>query len=342
MTSDPPPSPSGGDLPSRHRPNLGNLAKTTTEADLWAFDDDLEPKLPEPGAGSAAEPSVPPDRISPRPREGDKAVIRPPIAQEPAERTSMNFNRLRPKAQPILVPADHTKPGREFDDLGDWEESAAVVPEAIVRLEEPEPAPVAVETPEPQAEEIATETRPAPPVSALRPRLGLTLVERMGLITLAVLLVGGGIAAYIVTVSRLPSGDSRLQADDFPVKGKFLTVVSADSFWREPTKEDTARRGTQLIPVAEFVTSGGPAALRVFFRDANGDLVGDGVTRLARPGETVRIAATAGFDDLGMHAAYRTDKKHPWIIEVYEAPSENSTAAEFQKLFEMKVAPDRR
>lgn len=183
---------------------------------------------------------------------------------------------------------------------------------------------------------------PVAVVSSLRPRLGLSLVERVGLIALAVLLVGGGIAVYVNTVSQLPSGDSRLQADDFPVKGKYLTMVSADSFWREPKAEDSARRGTQLIPVAEFTTTGGPAALRVFFRDANGDLVGDGVTRLARPGEPIRIAATAGFDDLGMHAAYRTDKKHPWIIEVHEAPSENSSAAEFLKLFEMKVAPDRR
>ena len=63
----------------------------------------------------------------------------------------------------------------------------------------------------------------------------------------------------------------------------------------------------------------------------------------ARPIRTpLQIAATAGFEDLGMHAAYRTGQSKPWTIEVLEAPSESAANAEFKKLFEINISTDRR
>ena len=54
------------------------------------------------------------------------------------------------------------------------------------------------------------------------------------------------------------------------------------------------------------------------------------------------IPATAGFDDIGMHAAYRTGGTKPWTVEIYEAPSENASGKEFTKLFETHISTDRR
>ena len=59
-------------------------------------------------------------------------------------------------------------------------------------------------------------------------------------------------------------------------------------------------------------------------------------------GAPIQFAATDGFNDPGMHAAYRTGQAKPWTIEVFEAPSEDSAAGEFKKLFEMNIASDRR
>jgi hypothetical protein len=54
------------------------------------------------------------------------------------------------------------------------------------------------------------------------------------------------------------------------------------------------------------------------------------------------VAATAGFEDVGMHAAYRTGQSEPWSVQVYEAPSEDTPGPAFKKLFEMNVSTDLR
>ena len=80
----------------------------------------------------------------------------------------------------------------------------------------------------------------------------------------------------------------------------------------------------------------------MFFRDQDGLVTGDAVTRAIQPGVPLQIAATAGFEDVGMHAAYRTGQSKPWTIEVLEAPSATSANAEFKKLFEINISTDRR
>ena len=70
--------------------------------------------------------------------------------------------------------------------------------------------------------------------------------------------------------------------------------------------------------------------------------MGDAVTRTIKPGAPLQIAATAGFEDLGMHAAYRTGQSKPWTIQVLEGPSETAANAEFKKLFEINISTVRR
>ena len=181
----------------------------------------------------------------------------------------------------------------------------------------------------------------ASPVS-LRPRLNLTHLERVGLIALAVLLLLGGAMVFLNTINRLPTSSGRAKANDFPIRGSHLTIISATSFWRVPKAADTVRRGTQLIPVVDLTTSGGPGAIRAFFRNSDGEVIGDAVTRYVKSDGTLQIAATAGFDDVGMHAAYRTGDNKPWTIEVLEAATESAPGPEFEKLFEIGVSADRR
>jgi len=71
-------------------------------------------------------------------------------------------------------------------------------------------------------------------------------------------------------------------------------------------------------------------------------VMGDAVNRTLQPGVPLQIAATAGFEDVGMHAAYRTGQSKPWTIEVLEAPSEGALNSEFRKLFEINISTDRR
>ncbi len=346
MTSDPPASPEGGELPPRHRPNLGNLAKDTTEKDLWAFDDLDDDLAMTERLRPGAETIVPQPRDSAKPA-GKQALGKKP--SEPHDKSVVTLGRTPVTTPRQAVTPSHSQPGDDFDELDRWDEPAALAePPAehpVAALEVPsddelEPPPPS--RPEPSPTEPAAPAPTAPAPLPLRPRLGLSKIERIGMVVLAVLLLGGGIVVYVNTISRLPTGDSRADAEDFPIKGKLLTVSKATSYWRLPTDSDPVRRGTQLIPEVEITTAGSPAAVRVFFRNSDGEVVGDPVTRMARPGETFLVAATAGFDDLGMHAAYRTEKARLWVIEVLEGPSENSPGNEFHPLFESIISPERR
>ena len=89
-------------------------------------------------------------------------------------------------------------------------------------------------------------------------------------------------------------------------------------------------------------SSGAPASIRVFFRNSDGEVIGDAVTRTLTPGPPLEVAATAGFEDVGMHAAYRTGQSKPWTVQVDEAPAADSPSSDYKKLFEMNVSTDRR
>ncbi len=361
MTPKPTSSSEGSSLPPRSRPNLGDLVKDTTELDLWAFDD-LDPAeedgskppstptpsiLPVPRGSPRKKPLEPSEPSSPRPTTG-KSSIQVDVSKEPPKSRSGNT-------------AGQSEPGNDFDDLDDpdhWDESEppalAIHPSLIAAaaapaVEEETAGEADVVEPVPTVDESdefsPTKRANTEPVS-LVPRLGLSKLEWIGLGALcAILLVGGGVV-FFNSIHRLPSGAERLGAGDFPLKGRHVTIVSAETFWRAPVSEgkdaDTFRRGTQLLPVVTLNASSGPAAVRVFFRDQDGLVMGDAVTRTIKPGTQLQIAATAGFEDLGMHAAYRTGQTKPWTIEVLEGPSETAANAEFRKLFEINISTDRR
>lgn len=371
MTPTPPSSSEESPLPRRSRPNLGDFIKDTTEHDLWAFDDldPLDDEVPKPSAPTASQ-SIPVPRerrrkVTPekestpppaKPFAAGKNSVRVDISKEPLKNPA-STDSLAPAPAPVPVPSD------DFDDLDNpnqWEDGEppllSIHPSLIgAQADRPAAAeePLADEAPAQSAPQVVKEPdefapavrEDAKPVS-LVPHLGLSKLEWIGLCVLcAMLLIGGG-AVYFNSIHRLPSEDGRLKSGDFPVEGRHLVILSAETYWRAPVSEgenaDTFRRGTQLLPVVELTSSGGPAAVRVIFRDEEGRGAGDVVTRTIKPGVPLRIAATAGFEDVGMHAAYRTGQTKPWTIEVLESPSETAATPEFKKLFQIDISTDRR
>lgn len=378
MTPEPPSSSEGTSLPPRHRPTLGDLAKDTTELDLWAFEDDLElgeeieaPRPQDAPRKSSREIPAPRESQGGKTRESEnRPSVKPSGGGE--DRIRMNINKVGKKARPEGPVGGPAKPERDFDELENWEDTKIEEPE-FAELPAELPAGKAAEMPAkaalpemPAAVEALPEifTAPSPdepdtsedefspvirenamPIS-LRPHLGLSKVERIGLISLLVILLLGGGAIFLISLNRLPSEAEKASANDFPIKGSQFTITSATSYWRAPITDgpgaDTFRRDTQLLPVLEFAVTGGQGAVRVLFRNDERTVVGDAVTRPVSGSMTMKIPATAGFDDLGMHAAYRTGESKPWTIEVYEAPSENAAGKDFKKLFEMNISAVRR
>lgn len=341
---------------------MGNLAKDTTELDLWAFDDaepgDDEPQVPTP---KPVEPEIPAPRpaakgkSAPDKEKADDGVPQLPVASsKPSIKVNVGIKRGKESTPLELARAD-----AEFDDLDSWDEPASEpspvpspaskpAPEAEAPAPEPTPDPISSpepeSAPEPAREPAIVSEKPAP--VSLKPNLGLSKLERVGMAALAaVLLVGGGVI-YLNTISRLPKGADLAVANDFPIAGQQITVDSAETYWRVPVtggpNADTFRRDTLLLPVASLQIGKGSGAVRVFFRDGSGELVGDAVTRAVSGPGKLDIAATAGFEDAGMYAGYRTGLGKVWTIEVHEASSENAHASGFKKLFEMSIAADRR
>jgi hypothetical protein len=341
---------------------MGNLAKDTTEMDLWAFDDldsptqPISPVLTLPTANALPAPRDP-ERIKNRlsgesggsKSEGNESAVR------------IHANKPRPPTK-AGSSSGQAKPGRDFDDLDSldgWEE-----PEAEVIKIDPETETPAVSAPsvgEAIVDEAAVDTpisQPLPPAAendefsppvrknvapvSLKPRLNLSKVERIGLVALVALLLAGGVVAFLLTINRLPSASEFGRATDFPLQGKHFAILGAETYWRAPLAGDTARRGTQLVPVVKFKINGGPGAIRIVFRDSAGETVGDTVIRTVKSGGDLEISATAGFDDVGMYAAYHTGLSKPWTIDVSEAPSESALGTDFTKLFVTNISPDRR
>lgn len=380
MTPDPPsPAPDGPMLPPRHRPSLENITKDSTELDLWAFEDDLD--LTEPPvtqSRTATSRATGGDLPAPRERSAGKqrdAVDTPAESgsrdgsPKAGERIQMNISKARQRNKPNVELVSILKPESEFDELENWDDvpkgpQIEDLPEQETASPEPEPEPEFKPEPTPQPKESSSTAReePTPAVAedsefspairgdatpvSLRPRLGLTHVERIGLLVLVILLAIGGLGTLVVSIMGLPSESERVKATDFPIKGGRVTIASADSYWREPITDgsspETVRRGTKLLPVIELKVSEGSGAIRVLFRNDERSVEGDAVTRTVRGPGTLVIPATAGFDELGMYAAYRAGGSKPWTIEVYEAASETAAGRDFKKLFEINISTARR
>ena len=328
----------------------------------------------------AREIPAPRDRVSDDPAEG----MEPRISKLPvgaSDQIRINVNKDLAKNRAAAAAPEPSIPKGDIDDIEDWDpipdippfrEAPVPPPVPLVSVTvAPPPVSVTVAPPPPEtppthvavtgtadtADASASESQDefsvvsrtdVAPVS-LRPRLGLSAIERIGLILLLLMLLAGGGAILMVALKHLPTDSKRAGGDDFQVKnikGKYITIQSATSYWREPIMtgedSDTIRRGTKLLPVLEIKARGGPAAIRVHFHSEEPGLVGDPVTKMVRGEAPVEFPATAGFDDLGMHADYVTGDGKRWIIEVFEAPSETSAGSDFRKLFEMNVSTDRR
>jgi hypothetical protein len=362
-----PPTPSSDDgkpLPPRHRPILENLTKDTTELDLWAFEDDLEqPEAPPGEAPRGVSAEIPAPRERRPAKTSDPAGDSASAAGSGGDQIRMDVMRSQPKNQPSQAIHSPT-PENEFDDLENWDDipKLPVIEElpdepdtATEPLEAASPAPEVVPTADGrdapagngvQDDEInPARQKDAKPVP-LRPHLGLSKVERAGLIALAAMLLVGGLFAYIHSIKRLPTDAARASTGDFPLKGGRITVKSATTYWRQPVSEgpeaETFRRGTVLLPVLTLETTAGTGAIRVLFRNEQRAVIGDAVTRTIRGAGQLEIPATAGFDDIGMHAAYRTGGTKPWTVEVFEADSETAAGRDFNRLFEINISTDRR
>ena len=318
----------------------------------------LGPGASPPADGSNAGPPVLPVAVTPRYQSSQS----PNVARLGRVRFSRNspvLPELDPGA-PEEAAAGANQFEDTFDNLEDWDvpepaptPDPAGDPVPVAALAPTRPAapaapvaaaPAAADVlPTLQAEPAAAAGPTAKPLS-LRPHLNLSKLEALSLLVLTLLLLAGGYWVYDHSLSRVLGQASQTQQVAFPVRGTHVTVSRVATYWREPLKGgsrvEAVRRGVVLIPVAEITLQGGPGAIRALFLNENGLAVGDPITRQIEGATTLTLPATDGFDDISMHAAYRTGQTKPWTLRIFEAASVGSQGKDFKKLLELPVSSD--
>lgn len=352
MSADPP---SSSGLPGRSRPQLSDLSRETTEDDLWNLDDDapvVRPRQPTPAPAAPtppeepAAPSATPEAPAPR---GLRSPVKPP-APRPTPADEIGELEAADEATDEVVTL--TSPIDEEPESPAPAVKKAAAPEAIAPpVEEAEPEqPVATTPKETRPRSAATDPKGSLP----RPRLNRR--EVIGIASFAVVVMIAALWVLTRFFSQLSFTSDSAGKPDFPLKGELAWVAAADTFWREPVRSgasrDVARREVVMIPVLELTLDpehSGGGALRVIFRNSEGEPVGDprtcpfGAGRFEGSGSaTIAVAATDGFVEDGDFQAYRTGKGKRWTADVLEGPPGDTPASAFKKLSSIPILPLRR
>jgi hypothetical protein len=341
-------SPSPDAEPSPRNPPPENSAKEVGELDLWDLDIDGE----EPAENETASTAIPSMRHKVPAIKSKFPTQRPPGAPIVSKDEKAEKEPEPPGEEPTRNPAVPTSGSRgktkrnvpaakrEPSDLDDLDESASAPP-AAKAVKIAEPAGVAEAPDVPKAPEPETDR----PRGISIPFIGsLTKFEKIGIVSLIAIFAIAATFTLIHFTKRVPTRALIAAPLNLPVEGELLTATAVNTFWREPVltgaERNTVRRGTRLIPVLQITFEGGPSAIRVFFRNEDGLVVGDGITRSVSGNGQLTVAATAGFDDIGMHAAYRTGESMPWLVQVFEGPDPNAPREQFKKLLETEISTD--
>jgi|688.fasta_scaffold24822_9 hypothetical protein len=185
---------------------------------------------------------------------------------------------------------------------------------------------------------------PTPPVDTRTFYASLTGLEKISLLAIVATFNISAVLAIIHFSKEIPIDSKISKIVKLPVEGKILTVTSVETYWRKPITQgesiDIVRRGAIVIPSIKMTVSGKFGAIRIFFRDSDGTVVGDSSTLAISGTQDITISATDGFIDIGMHASYRTGEHPRWMIQAFEGPSVDAPIENFHPIFETEISTE--
>ncbi len=242
------------------------------------------------------------------------------------------------------VPISRSSKSSGENDLWnlDSDEELPVSPEAPTQSFSTQPT--SPETPQPPTTETPVASkRSQKPTSYGDYLASLSKIEKIAISTVASFFIIA-IALFIFNFfTQIEIKPLITKGPDLPIAGEVVTITSVETFWRKPNRSgddpDIARRGVVLIPVLKINLEGSSGALRILFRNDKGIVSGDSITRSISTQTSMEIAATDGFAEIGMQAAYQTGDGDSWIVQVFEGPSVGAPIGEFNLLLETEISP---
>lgn len=310
--------------PAKIDPRAAQQSKESTETDLWDLDfDEPAGSTPAPWDGSSGLPARRTQESSVSSNKPSERETLAPLALQP--------ETVKPKPEPYK-PRERAE--RVTNETGEenFGESSQESKEAT-DLD-------ALET---QTPEVGTSSTKKP---ALPPSGAFTNIEKISIFILFAALALGATLAVIYFSNEVPTRPVIAEEVDYPVKGQMIEIKSATTYWREPVttgeNADVVKRGTSLIPVLKLTLHSKPCAIRILFRSEDGTVIGDAITRTVSGDTELTIPATAGFDDIGMHAAYRTGGSDPWLVQILEGPDRAASREKFKTVLETEISSDMR
>ena len=339
-------------LPGRHRPRLSDLAKETTEEDLWDLEEEHDSSIADPSAQAKSEPEPEKPRTEPAvPPKPSDAESRPkpskPAVSSHQTKRATAIPEVRGEATSRPAPPKAARPnGPRIHDPKSSTPSASQADQesAAQKPAEPKPEPKPEQRPEPEKKQSSPAKTPG--------KLPVGKSEKTGLIALGIVFLG--VAAWWIISLFSSIATTRLGDDqpEFPSKGDYITIENAETYWRVPIRDgalpDVARSEVEFIPVLKITIDDSEAGvLRAIFRNEQGDFVGDSISQPFANGVfdnnanlATEFPATDGFMNSGEFNGYRVGDDR-WTVEVFEGPSADASGSEFKLLFTAPISPNR-
>lgn len=183
-------------------------------------------------------------------------------------------------------------------------------------------------------------------ISELRARLSLNRPEKIALTILALVFLTLAVWGTIWLQQKNQLANE-FAAFKLPARGKHATISHCKSYWKKVGDIAGVKRGTIAVPAASITLDSlsSSGALRIYFRDANMNTVGDPITvgfkdgLFANGNNSVEISASDGFHNRVDFDTYQLGTMGAWRLEVLEASGEMETRANFSTLFTTRISP---
>ncbi len=177
-------------------------------------------------------------------------------------------------------------------------------------------------------------------------RLSLNRAEKIALTIIASVFLALTVWATIWLQQK-----NRLANDSvvfkLPAKGNHAYLRSCSSYWKTVDNTAGIKRGAIAVPAATITLDdhSPSGALRVYFRDARMNTVGDPITIGFQDGlfsngkNSIEISASDGFHNRVDFDSYQLGTVGAWRLEVLEASGEMEARANFSLLFTTTISP---